>query len=125
MKYQLIMVAALLSGCATSEPFPALVGNNYYMGGDANCVRYDQVSPTRIRCTNAKREMTGYRDAMTPQQVQAYAAMNQYQPPRYSHQPQVIQPVVYPVMQTPRVANLTPGSNQVRCISTGIYTNCR
>ncbi|RWP41656.1 MAG: hypothetical protein EOR04_14435 [Mesorhizobium sp.] len=32
----------------------------------------------------------------------------------------------YPQMSTPQATPITPpGGNQVRCIGTGIYTNCR
>ncbi|RVL74865.1 hypothetical protein CN135_25830 [Sinorhizobium meliloti] len=55
--------------------------------------------------------------AMQQQAAQAQAVSYSYQP----------MPVVqYPQMQTPQVAPLTLGSgNQIRCIGTGIYTNCR
>lgn len=104
------------------------------MGGDSDCVRYDVVTPTRILCSNAKRQPTGYRDALTPQQITAYQQMSvamaaqqqaqQAQQPAYIPQP--MQAPNYPTMATPQVSPIEPpGGNQVRCISTGIYTNCR
>ncbi|TKD45292.1 MAG: hypothetical protein E5W98_14195 [Mesorhizobium sp.] len=39
---------------------------------------------------------------------------------------QALAAVRYPQMSTPQVTPIAPpGGNQVRCISTGIYTNCR
>ncbi|NOV20220.1 hypothetical protein E5S70_29890 [Ensifer adhaerens] len=60
--------------------------------------------------------------------MQMYAYQQQAaqaQQSSYVYQPQVIQPNVYIPMQTPQVAQLNHGSNQVRCITRGIYTNCR
>ncbi|WP_143533932.1 hypothetical protein [Rhizobium sullae] len=131
MKYQLIMVMALLSGCATSAS-PTFDRGNYFMTGDASCVTYQaHVSRTHIVCRNAQGQPTERREAMTPQQMQMYAyqqqaaqAQQQQQAAAYSYQPMPM--VQYPQMVTPQVAPLTLGSgNQVRCISTGIYTNCR
>ncbi|AZO46142.1 hypothetical protein EJ076_15855 [Mesorhizobium sp. M7D.F.Ca.US.005.01.1.1] len=35
-------------------------------------------------------------------------------------------PIQYPTIAAPQVTPITPpGGNQVRCIKTGIYTNCR
>lgn len=122
-----VLLLGLLAGCATDGPYPAYVAGNYYMGGDADCVRYDVVGGKRIRCVNAKGQMTGYRDAMTPQQMQMYQMAQQSQPStQVAYVPQSMPVVSYPTMQTPQVAPITPpGGNQVRCVSTGFYTNCR
>lgn len=72
MKYILIAAAALiLSGCASSAA-PRYVNGNYYMVGDSTCVQGRQLSSTRIMCADKKGNDTGYRDAMTPQDLQMY-----------------------------------------------------
>lgn len=72
MKYALVAFFALIiSGCA-STAMPNFYNGNYYMAGDSNCVRMRPLSSTRIMCINKKGADTGYRDAMTSQQMQMY-----------------------------------------------------
>ncbi|MEY9532149.1 hypothetical protein [Sinorhizobium fredii] len=126
-----IVLGLVLAGCTTSEPYLAHISGNYYLGGDSNCTKFDVASPTRIKCYNSKMEATGYRDAMTQQQLQMYAYQKAAQAQRqqaaaYQYEPQPMPVISYPQMQTPQVTPITPpGGNQVRCLSTGFYTNCR
>lgn len=60
-----------VAGCATS-PAPNFYNGAYYMAGDASCVHLQAISPTRVMCQNAKGQQTGYRDAMTDQQLMMY-----------------------------------------------------
>jgi hypothetical protein len=126
-----------LTGCA-SDPAPNFFNGGYYMAGDPSCVRMSVVWQGRIMCHNSDGVATGYRDEMTPQQIQMY----QYQ--QYSNQMQM-QQLNQSMQQTgqsfqqagqqfqqyqqytpPAVTPIAPpGGNQVRCISTDIYTNCR
>ena len=123
-----------LSGCA-SDPAPNYFNGGYYMAGDPSCVRMSVVWQGRIMCHNSDGVATGYRDEMSPQQIQMY----QYQ--QYNNQAQMqqlnqsIQQAGQSFQQTgqqyqpytpPAVTPITPpGGNQIRCISTDIYTNCR
>ncbi|MFC6486929.1 hypothetical protein [Nitratireductor sp. GCM10026969] len=130
---RVIMLAALaaavnLSGCATSAS-PVFIDGSYYMMGDADCARYRLHNTDKhIMCLNSKEQATGYRTAMTDQQLYMYQ-QNQMQQQLAAQQLATRQPmqvIQYPTMQTPQVTPITPpGGGQVRCISTGIYTNCR
>lgn len=72
MKYVLIALSALIiSGCA-STAMPNLYNGNYYMVGDPSCVRVRSLSSTRIMCVDKSGADTGYRDAMTYEQMQMY-----------------------------------------------------
>lgn len=66
----LVMVAAL-AGCAT-QARPQLYQGGYYMTGDAACVQGRLAYPGRIECMDKHRNSTGYRDALTPKQLQMY-----------------------------------------------------
>jgi len=72
MKHVLIALSALvISGCA-STAMPNFYNGNYYMAGDPSCVRIRPLSNTRIMCVDKSGADTGYRDAMTYQQMQMY-----------------------------------------------------
>lgn len=62
-----------LSGCAGMAE-PNLRQGHYFMAGDKNCKQGKNVSETRIMCFDNKRRFTGYRDAMTEQDMQLYLA---------------------------------------------------
>lgn len=49
------------------------------MGGDSNCIRYRELSSFRIMCMDKNGNDTGYRDAMTDQQLQMYQYSMQQQ----------------------------------------------
>ena len=72
MKYILIAVAALILSACASSAAPRYVNGNYYMVGDPTCVQGRQLSSTRIMCADKKGNDTGYRDAMTSQDLQMY-----------------------------------------------------
>ena len=135
----LISAGMILSACTTGAPIPNFYNGHYYMSGDANCVRGTNVTPTRINCYNSKGEATGYRDAMTPQQIQMYQFQAMQQQMKAQQMQQSIDynnammaantqatlnrasvyspPTVQPIQ--------TYGGNQVRCVGVGIYANCR
>jgi hypothetical protein len=64
-------IATLLAACA-QHARPQLFQGDYYMVGDTNCTQYRFVFPTRIECMTRENVATGYRDAMTPEQLQMY-----------------------------------------------------
>jgi len=79
MKNVLVAIGLLmLAGCA-SYASPRFVNGGYYMGGDASCVRWRALSSTQIMCQDKNGNDTGYRDAMTPDQMQMYQAQMMYQ----------------------------------------------
>lgn len=72
VRIALVALAGLLiAGCATTAS-PNLFNGYYYMAGDASCVRMRPLSSTRIMCVDKKGIDTGYRDAMTYEQMQIY-----------------------------------------------------
>lgn len=71
MKKLVLFLMVVLTGCA-SVASPSLLDNNYYMMGDSSCVRARFISDTRIMCIQNDGTETGYRDAMTPQELQMY-----------------------------------------------------
>jgi hypothetical protein len=139
MRILILLAIAIASvGCATVAA-PNFYNGHYYMSGDANCVQARTVSRTQIACLNAQGQVTGHRNAMTPQEIQMY----QFQAMQEQMQIQQMQqslaynnammaantqatlnrasvyspPVVQPIQH--------PGGNQIRCIGVGIYANCR
>lgn len=61
----------LFTGCARTA-IPNNIGGKFYMAGDDNCVRYRQLSDSRIMCINGDGQETGYRNAMSDQEMQYY-----------------------------------------------------
>jgi hypothetical protein len=133
-----LVTAVAMSGCTTSAS-PTLVNGRYYWAGDPACVRGAILSPTRIFCADAKGKKTGYRDAMSDQELYMYqmqvaqrraeqAAINQQlaatnaalaaqNAARFNSLMSMPTPMVQPIAP--------PGGYQIRCIGVGIYTNCR
>ncbi|WP_448674123.1 hypothetical protein [Pseudoxanthomonas mexicana] len=72
MKQVIATIATLiLVGCASSAA-PRYFNGAYYMVGDASCVQGRPLSNTRIMCADKKGNDTGYRDAMSYEQMQMY-----------------------------------------------------
>lgn len=65
----IIASAIILSGCATARPPLAAIGGHWFFVGDDECALQVPVSSTRIICSTKKREVTGYREALTEQQL--------------------------------------------------------
>lgn len=131
----LAVVAAALTACASNAELTAINGG-YYLAGDSSCVRYRMLSPMRIMCINTDGQESGYRDAMSPQQLQVYLYNRQVQAQEMQQLTQSVQQLgnsfqPYPQYQqyqyvAPQVMPIAPpGRNQMRCVSTGFYTNCR
>jgi hypothetical protein len=53
------------------------VNGNYFVGGDKNCVRYRVLSSNSIMCLDKHGKETGYRNAMTTQELQVYMQQQQ------------------------------------------------
>ncbi|WP_199097242.1 hypothetical protein [Dyella sp. ASV21] len=59
-------------------PTPHLVEGHYYMVGDPACMNGQHVTPTRLMCYDENMKPTGvYRDAMTPEELQADQRLTQ------------------------------------------------
>jgi hypothetical protein len=131
------VVAGLMTGCA-SQAQPNLINGQYFMAGDNDCKYVKPWSDTVITCFNSAGVATGFRNAITEQQVNYhYAQQNQQQVQmqqlnqqlqqfnqQTQQQTQALQQA--PQYVAPQVAPLNqPGDNQIRCINTGIVTNCR
>ena len=64
-----------LSSCGLT-PGPRYFNGNYYWI-DSNCVEVRPLTATSIECRNSDKEETGYRNAMTNQEMQAYKYQQQ------------------------------------------------
>lgn len=73
----LIFSVLLLASCA--QAMPNLINGRYYMAGDAECAKVSVLSSSRIMCYRKDGTPTGYRDAMTDQQLQMYMHNQQMQ----------------------------------------------
>jgi|GEM_PF-1291486 len=58
----------LLTGCASAAA-PNFFNGQYYMAGDSSCESVRALSDTRVMCIDKDGNDTGYRDAMTVEQI--------------------------------------------------------
>ena len=65
------ILSMLITGCFRTAK-PNLFNGNYYMSGDSACASARALSDTRILCIDTDGKETGYRDAMTNQQLEMY-----------------------------------------------------
>lgn len=65
------IMATTVSGCA-SVATPNFYNGDYYMAGDDNCKRISVKAPYTIYCHTEDGTVTGYRRAMTQQQIDMY-----------------------------------------------------
>jgi hypothetical protein len=131
-KITMSVLAAVLVGC-TSGPAPNFYNGRYYMAGDPTCKNLRGISQTRIMCSDAQGKDTGWRDAMTDQQIQMFQFQQMQQQQSSADldrmiaaNNQAMSARQIPQYSAPNVMPLSrPGGDQVRCISAGIYMNCR
>jgi len=140
MKYKIIVVATAmnavaLGGCAKTAEVN-FVNGRAFLAGDDKCTNYKRefVDPDVMECSDASGITNGERRrALNEQQLQFIVAQRQIEAQQIQSLNQSIQqvgasfqPPQYNYTPIPQTAPLTPlGGNQVRCISTGFYTNCR
>ena len=136
MKHSWFPLVIVLSACVSS-PAPNFYNGRYYMAGDDNCVMMRALSPDRIMCINSKKQESGYRDALTDQQLYMYqqTVMQQQAANQQVYANLAAQSAARSAARHQALVNLAlqpqaplltpPGGNQVRCISTGVYTNCQ
>lgn len=72
MKYILAALFVMIISACASTAMPNFYNGNYYMAGDSSCVRMMPLSSNRIMCVDKNGADTGYRDAMTYEQMQMY-----------------------------------------------------
>ena len=66
-----VVVVSMLSSCSHSAS-PQFIRGNYYMTGDSSCRFSRPRTDTSINCYNSDDEPTGYRNAMTDQELSMY-----------------------------------------------------
>lgn len=140
-KISALLALLALCGCSQTAA-PLFFNGQYYMAGDPSCRYIRPVSNTRVMCNDGKDgrgRNTGWRDAMTLQQIQMYQ-MQVMQNQMYEQQ--MAQSIAAnnaamaastqatlanaSVYQPPVVTPISrPGGDQIRCIGVGIYANCR
>lgn len=70
----LIVLVVALTGCASA--MPNFYNGKYYMAGDSSCSRIRQHTEDKIMCMNSDGEETGWRAAMTDQQLEMWRYNN-------------------------------------------------
>lgn len=134
----MIFLAMLAAGCA-SGPGPQFIGGNYFMTGDSNCQSWRAVGERRIMCYDSAGQYTGGRWAMGVEEMQMHQQMqaqshrdaaalsaSMVEATRSFNQSSQQMLQQSSGWTPPAVNSYTPGgSNQIRCINAGIYTNCR
>lgn len=78
--FTFICLAILLGGCVSATP--NLINGKYYMSGDKDCRTYRQVSENQVMCGDKNGKQTGYRNAMTDQELQMHMHNQQMQQQR-------------------------------------------
>jgi hypothetical protein len=69
--YFSILFLGLLSGCSsTPSAKMTSLGGKFYMVGDSNCAYYKQRDENSILCANESKQPTGYRNALSDQELQ-------------------------------------------------------
>ncbi len=68
----LLCVIILMQGCASASPYR--YNGKYYMVGDSSCDRFSRRTSNTINCFDSDGNPTGYREAMTDQDIQMYNA---------------------------------------------------
>lgn len=131
------MACGFVAGCAKEASLQPINGK-YYMVGDDGCQYARPNAGSTITCFDSDKRPTGNRAALSSDQINMYLydqsqqtqqmqQLNQsMQQTNQSIQQQNMQYQQYQPYTAPSVTPIAPsGGNQVRCISTDIYTNCR
>lgn len=71
------LVGLIAIGCSARYAQPTFYKGYYYMAGDESCVSMREMWPGRIMCLDKNHMETGWRDAMTDQQLMMYQAQVQ------------------------------------------------
>jgi len=131
IKHWGIFTAIFIVGCnSTPTAQPNFFNGRYYMVGDRSCAQFNEVAGAQISCFDKDLNHTGYREAMTGEELLAYQIMLQRQQSssQASYEPMVQNTMVAspPPFIPPRIDPIGQSNGgQIRCISTGIYSSCR
>ena len=136
-KITIVALVVVLSGCASSA-MPNLYNGEYYMAGDDDCKQMHYASPQSILCKDSKGRETGYRGAMTYEQVQMFYQNQMYQQAQMQQLNQQLQQMgnswrsfgetsLQQAQQysPPAVMPMQSGGNRISCVNVGAVTNCR
>lgn len=102
-----LALVVLLSSCAA----PSFYNGKYYMAGDLDCQSMKQVDDNRVTCYDSEKNETGYRTAMTDQQLQMYM-----------HQQSMSQ--AYPASVANSFRQTRPLTCTSNVIGKQVFTNC-
>ena len=129
--------ALLMVGCA-SGPTPQYVNGGYYMGGDSQCARWRSAGTGAINCYTSDDKFTSTRYPMNRNDMAMYQSMKAQESAntdawlaqmnaQSAQMNQTAQQALRSTQnyQAPVVNNFGQPSSTVRCITAGIYTNCR
>lgn len=75
-KLFLVSLSIFIFGCAATKPAPNYINGYYYMAGDAQCTKGRVVAYKKIACVDKNGNETGYRYAMSKEDVQLWNSMN-------------------------------------------------
>lgn len=136
--FEVLLITAatvLMVGCASS-PKPQFTNGNWFLVGDKNCISYYSSGP-QIGCYSSS-GFSEYRSPMTQSDKKMYESMaaqnsadtaalvrqmeSTSRQMNQNSQQLLQQSNQY---QAPAVNNFQQPSNNIRCISAGVYTNCR
>jgi len=136
-KVLLFTVAPLLLSSCASGASPRLLNGRYYMGGDAQCLGYRILSPTRIMCLDKSGRDMGYRDAIPHETMQIYvqqqAARRQSMAELTAQLQATNEALERQNAETrarvnswtpPAVQPIGPQKSTTRCLVNGIYVSC-
>ena len=65
-----MVLVVTLTGCASAIPY--FYNGKYYMAGDSSCSQIRQYTEDKIMCINSDGEESGWRPALTDQQLQMW-----------------------------------------------------
>ncbi len=65
-----LVMSIAVAGCSSAAPHIATINGYYYLVGDKDCALQLPQGPTTIACGTKKREMRGYRQALSKQDLE-------------------------------------------------------
>jgi hypothetical protein len=107
-----------LSGCSSTPSTPSAkmtsVGGKFYMVGDSNCAYYKQRDENSILCANQNKQATGYRNALSDQELQYKMHREQLKQAQEAASD----------AEYDRLNNNLKSMRRTTCIRTGNFVNC-
>lgn len=108
-----------LTGCETAAP--NFINGHYYMAGDAACKNMTAYEPGRIMCADAKGKNTGWRTAMTDQELYVYQTNRMIEAQQSA---QIDQAIMNQAILNQMQASAPPAVRQTNCQPFGSSINC-